>query len=282
MSLVVVSRPSADSVVVSEPPPDLFRVLFSDDARATSTVSFLTKNHIGKARTSWIPTASYELPASDELHRVMMHEPILQIKGWGSGMQTNDYGCEPTFAGVRLTESFLELVRKRVENSLPTTKPVWIQWDGDQLTPGTYGYFLIAVAVILFRRKLLSGLICMKLTTPEKMMAEDGHGFVSEFMIKKGGALLRHMCPEVPICLVAYPYEKDPIVKKMQKDTKYGWYGASLNRLFKGHKTIFAFGGGDVLDQEEKHGYDSNTTIVGFEVTRNDGSQNSAFATKSR
>jgi hypothetical protein len=252
----------------------------------TESISFLDQRPFeGKARTSWIKGGEIHIDQqADNENEHMLGDimtadnHIMQIKGWGGGMHPLDYRVEPTKEGeTGLAKGFLDMVRELIDPYLPK-KAVWIQWDGDKLTTGKFGYFLIAVAVILSEEELLNGLICMKLTSPEKMMADDGYGFGRDFMHNKGGALLRNMCPEALICLVAYPHENDPYVKKMQKDSGYGWYGASLNRLFKGRKTIFAFGGGDVLDSEEAYGYDSNTTIIGFDFSRKGGVQTSDFA----
>jgi hypothetical protein len=189
---------------------------------------------------------------------------ILQIKGWGSGIHDQDHidfvKCTPR------DSEFVSRVYMKVRDKLPKA-PVWIQWDGDALDDSTYGCYLVAVAQILAERDLLCGLICMKLTTPDKADAFIRHKFIAE----KGGDRLAQACPEADICVVAYTSEKDPDVKAEQERTKYGFYGACLNNLFAGSKTILAFGGGDVLVQEYKQGYSESTSIVPFNLTRKQG-----------
>lgn len=214
----------------------------------------------------WFRDNMYMDDREDRLGKIVRDpkQNILQIKGWGSGVQGQDHidfvGCTPH------DPEFVNAVYNAVSHYLPKV-PVWIQWDGDALTTDTYGCYLVAVAQILVQRGLLLGLICMKLTTPDKADAFIRHKFMEE----KGGDMLVDACPDAHICIVAYTSEKEPDVKAEQKRTKYGFYGACLNNLFAGGKTILAFGGGDVLTQEYNQGYTESTSIVPFDLTRKNG-----------
>lgn len=204
---------------------------------------------------------------------------ILQIKGWGSGIQQSDYEALFKRQGVNVDlkdSTFLELVEQTIG---PMLAPLfglkfWLQWDGDQIKYDTYGYLLAAVAHILNRYDMLHGLICMKLTEAPK-----ARNFVQSFMREKGGDKLRELCPNLPMILVAYPIEKDEKVEAEQKRTGYGFYGASLNNMFAGAKTIVAFGGGGVLSAEDANGY-VNTSIIAIDMTRKGGTDVSQFTRK--
>jgi hypothetical protein len=284
MSIAFLNRPS--SFPVPDKTYNPFEALFDSEKK---TVSFLdTNTHEGVVgRTSWnVDDKTIISPSIDERYANKLYEimndadqPILQIKGWGSGMTVEDYKSLPQHNQDPTDVDFVKAVETLVDEHLPTTE-VWLQWDGDKLTLGTYGYFLIAVAHILSSRRLLSGLVSMKLTTSEKVEGEGGYAFANQFMQLNGGAMLRRACPGVPICIVAYSLEKTELIMSMQKQTGHGFYGACLNRLFAGPKTIFAFGGGAVLTSEEEYKYLPNTTIKGFKITRKGGKEKSKFVKK--
>ena len=209
---------------------------------------------------------------------------ILQIKGWGSGIQPSDY--ETFFSSLGYPHqklnldpkdpSFQQVVRNVIGPYMGALngKKFWLQWDGDAIKLDTYGYLMAALIKILYDANMLHGVMCMKLTTEDKM-----RGFRETFMVEKGGSIIQDLCPKLPFISVAYPLENDPEVKAEQKRTGYGFYGACLNNMFIGKKIIISFGGGDVLSAEEAQGY-INTSIIAFRMTRRDGKEESAFANK--
>lgn len=217
--------------------------------------------------------------ALDELLNTMI--PVIQVKGWGSGIARADYDAfgvpDPNEELVGFEWMVTSMIHRDISRFMNGEKEVIVQWDGDKIASekgfSTYGVFLHAVLrACSFLGIRVRAVVCTKLTTAEK---------APKFSAKWGEIGAEALCDEfqVPGFSVAFPLEDDAMVKQEQKSTGYGFFGSQMNQMMRNPKLILAFGGGDVLTAEEREGF-SNTTIRAWSITRKGGDESSAFATK--
>ena len=210
---------------------------------------------------------------------------FVQVKGWGSGVKPSDYASfisanaslpSPENDHERFIRVATALVVPRIDVFAETNKgrSIFIQWDGDKIGPGAYTMFIYAVAKALNDHPdvLFGGFICTKLTTGDKAA-----GYADKFMNENGG---RHLLQTFgkPLITMAFHTEKNEMIKAFQKNSKFGYFGASMNGLLAGSPTlVMSFGGGDVLLREYVIGYHGDTEFSPYNITRKGGAETSAF-----
>jgi len=234
---------------------------------------------------------------------------IIQTKGWGSNMTFKDFQdfthpnlgikklkvdkatgqSHPVYHGLvaptpdmAYLRRFIDQVRVIVQPTIDEymrqnpSKRVLMQWDGDKVVVdgffSTYAVFMYGVAAAVGPAKL-EGFLCTKLADDEA----SAQAYMKTWDQFGGAALASAF--ETKAYVLAFPSTE--YTKTRQKQTGYGFFGACMNRLIPGaDKLILAFGGGDVLDQEENVGYTPETSIVPFDLTRNFGGGRSTFVSK--
>ena len=225
-----------------------------------------------------------------ELKDLFTQYPVIQVKGWGSGVMPQDYKEFGVSDPNESLEEFTNQTAKKVEGHIfefleyTRAQGVVVQWDGDKITNDdgkfeTFGVFLYGVLRACKNLERMLNLktirvICTKLTSREKAprwAAEKWKAIGAE-------ALCNNF--DVTGYSVAFPYEKDAAFKDVQKRTGYGYFGSAVNKMIPNKKLILAFGGGEVLTMENKVGYAKNTDIRAWDIRRKNGSEQSQFVAK--
>jgi hypothetical protein len=234
---------------------DLFRVQYAWPNASSHTLA--TKNALVQA---WRGGKQVAVEAG-VLTDAFLARWIVQVKGWKSGMKRADYEAmsfpDPTWN----TPSFFQRVSQIIIpllRHIPVGSRVYVQWDGAGISDGSgsYGIFVIAIAMTLAYSNMFAGFLCMALAEKDSL-----HSFVDEYVSKRGGHLLFECFPMHLVLFITYSFDDKSLFDK-------GVYGSIVNKLFSiANKVVFAFGGEDELNEEELRGY-TNTMIFGIPLTR--------------
>jgi hypothetical protein len=184
----------------------------------------------------------------------IVSDPVISIKGWGSGITKYDLN--------KFKENYLEKLK-----SVFTNKNYWIQWDGDNIDFGNYTQFILEIVQAFSGN--IKGFISIK-QKKEKDIEMIRNDF--PWYLNKTG--LNKLLPFRKVMLIGVaPLEEHPA----NKESGYAIWGACLSKIFKPVYTIY-FGGGDVVNKEYKNElFIKETKMIFFDIKRKAGTESSTL-----
>ena len=211
---------------------------------------------------AWLNNIQVQLPQGC-LNSIFHALYTIQVKGWRYGLQKNDYDAlcfpDPTWSTPAFFSKAIQTFTPLILKSIPQGTKVYVQWDGDPIADGSgsFGIFVIAIAITLSTLNMFAGFLCTTLTSKANVDT-----FAQTFIAKCGGHLLFECFPSTIVIFVAYALEDE-----IRENGGMSVYGSIINKLFVGQKIVFAIGGGQELQEEEMRGY-TFTTIYGIPLSR--------------